>query len=115
MSVNAANLIKAVVPESEGRNVRILSQNMSDYRDPNFLSSDFPRGPSKLYITAESDDFDSLTISEWQAEGFDVEYLPMGAGGDEYVQKLRGLKGNQTTSFETFGIIGEPILCYITF
>jgi hypothetical protein len=110
MNINAANLIKAAVPESEGRNARIISQNMSDFRDPNFLSSDFPRKSPKLYLTAESDEFDAVTIAEWRAEGFDVEYLPMGNGGDEYLQKLRGLRGNQTSSFETFGIIGKPII-----
>ncbi|RFU81362.1 hypothetical protein TARUN_845 [Trichoderma arundinaceum] len=104
MNVSAANLIKAAVPESEGRNVRILSQNVSDHRDPDFLSKDFPRGPPKLYLTAESDDFDSVTIAEWQAEGFDVEYLPMGNGGEEYVQMLRKL-GGKTSSFGSFGII----------
>jgi hypothetical protein len=108
MNLNTAELIKAAVPEAEGRNARIISQNVSDNRDPNFLSSDFPRNPPKLYITAESDEFDAVTFAEWQAEGFDVEYLPMGNGGDEYLQKLRGLRGNQTISaFETFGIIGK--------
>jgi hypothetical protein len=105
MSIDAANLIKAAVPEAEGRNVRIISQNVSDHRDPNFLSKDFPRQPPKLYLTAESDEFDTITIAEWQAEGFDVEYLSMGNGGDEYLQKLRGLRGNEMGSFETFGIV----------
>ncbi|KAM0512099.1 hypothetical protein ACHAPE_009247 [Trichoderma viride] len=106
MNVNTAGIIKAAYPEAEGRNARIISQNAQDNRDPNFLSSDFPRNPPKLYITAESDEFDAVTFAEWQAEGFDVEYLPMGNGGDEYLQKLRGLRGNQTISaFETFGII----------
>lgn len=107
MNIDAAKLIKATFPESEGRNARIISQNVSDHRDPNFLSKDFPRRPPKLYLTAESDEFDAVTIAEWQAEGFDVEYLAMGNGGDEYLQRLRGLKGNETTSFETFGIVGK--------
>ncbi|KAK0756252.1 hypothetical protein N5P37_011167 [Trichoderma harzianum] len=105
MSIDAANLIKAAVPEAEGRSARIISQNVSDHRDPNFLSKDFPRRPPKLYLTAESDEFDAVTIAEWQAEGFDVEYLPMGNGGDEYLQKLRGLRGNEMSSFEIFGIV----------
>jgi hypothetical protein len=107
MNMDTAKLIKAAVPEAEGRNARILSQNVSDHKDPNFLSQDFPRQPPRLYITAESDDFDAVTIAEWQAEGFDVQYLPMGNGGDEYLKKLKGLKGNETTTFETFGIVGE--------
>ncbi|KAL7781561.1 hypothetical protein V8C37DRAFT_398153 [Trichoderma ceciliae] len=105
MNVNVAKLIKDAVPASNGRNARIISQNMSNYRDPNFLSKDFPLRPPKLYLTAESDEFDAVTLAEWQAEGFDVQYLPMGNGGDEYLQMLRGLRGNQTSCFETFGIV----------
>ncbi|TFA98385.1 hypothetical protein CCMA1212_009887 [Trichoderma ghanense] len=105
MSIDTAKLVKAAVPEAEGRNARILSQNVSDHKDPNFLSQDFPRQPPRLYITAESDDFDPVTIAEWQAEGFDVQYLPMGNGGDEYLRKLKGLRGNETSTFETFGIV----------
>lgn len=111
MSIDTAKLIKAAVPEAEGRNARILSQNVSDYKDPSFLSQDFPRQPPRLYITAESDDFDAVTIAEWQAEGFDVRYIPMGNGGDEYLKKLKGLRGNETATFETFGIVGMVNIC----
>ena len=40
-----------------------------------FLSNNFPHNPPRLYITAESDDFDDLTLQEWQDEGFDVGYV----------------------------------------
>ena len=64
MDVNIPDLIKAAVPESEGKNVRILSSNGPDHRDPGFLSKDFPHSPPKLYLTAEEDEFDPVTIAD---------------------------------------------------
>ena len=100
------NLVKAAVPESKGRNVRIISDNRPSHRDPGFLSKDFPRSPPKLYVTAEDDDFDELTLAEWRDEGFDVEYIPMGNGGEEYRQKIRSLSKRKMDPCTTFGIVG---------
>lgn len=113
MNLNLDNLVKRAVPESKDRNVRIVSDNMtgSNYRDANFLSKDFPRSPPKLYITGEGDDFDELTLAEWRAEGFDVEYFSLeSCGGSEgYVQKLKSLSGDGVGFCEKFGIIGERL------
>ena len=106
MNINIADLAKAAVPNAEGRNVRIISDNGPNHRDPGFLSNDFPRSPPRLYFTAESEDFDELTLAEWRDEGFDVEYLAMGSGGDEYRHKLRALSTRGLGPCETFGIIG---------
>lgn len=109
MNVNVPNLIKAAVPESEGRNVQILSDNMSHshHRDQNFLSKDFPRSRPKLYVTGESDDFDQLTLAEWRDEGFDVEYISMESCGDGYLRKIRSLSREDLGPCQKFGIIGE--------
>ena len=108
MNIDIPNLVKSAVPESEGRNARIVSDNWprSNYRDANFLSSGFPRAKPKLYITAESDDFDELTLAEWRDEGFDVEYLPMG-DANKYRGKLRSLSKKKMAPCETFGIVGK--------
>jgi hypothetical protein len=53
-----------------------------------FLSSDFPHPPPKLYITAEDEDFDELTLQEWRDEGFNVTYLAMGEGGRKFADRL---------------------------
>ncbi len=103
--MNINNIIKAAVPE--GRNARIISSCGPNYRDPGFLSKDFPRSAPKLYVTAESDDFDELTLAEWRDEGYDVEYIPMGSGGDSYVEKLRGLSRKKMGPCEAFGIVGR--------
>src|SRR5436190_18146805 len=106
MNVNIPDLAKAAVPNAEGRNVRIISDNRPSHRDPGFLSKDFPRSLRRLYFTAESDDFDELTLAEWRDEGFHVEYLPMGNGEDEYRDKPRELSRRGLGPCETFGIIG---------
>ncbi|KAH6892637.1 hypothetical protein B0T10DRAFT_547331 [Thelonectria olida] len=105
MNINVPNLIKSAVPESEGRNVQILSDNTSNHRDQNFLSGDFPRSPPKLYITGESDDFDETTIAEWRDEGFDVEYISMESCGDGYLRRIRSLSKGDLGPCEKFGII----------
>lgn len=111
MNLDLNNLVKRAVPESEGRNVQIVSDNMTgnNYRDGNFLSKDFPRNAPKLYITGEGDDFDEVTLAEWKAEGFNVEYFSMeSCGGTQgYVQKLKSLSGDGVGICEKFGIIGE--------
>lgn len=107
MNIDVPKLVKAAVPEAEGRNARIISENHPNHRDPAFLSKDFPHSPPKLYLTAESDDFDPLTLAEWRDEGFNVEYMPMGNGGDEYRNKLRTLSKKKMDPCQTFGIVGE--------
>jgi hypothetical protein len=72
-----------------------------------FLSNNFPHNPPRLYITAESDDFDDLTLQEWQDEGFDVGYVPLKEGGTEYGSTLDGLSRAGLGVGETFAIIGR--------
>lgn len=97
---------------AKGKNAVVLSQNSTNHNDPNFLSDEFPRNPPKLYFTAESDDFDAVTLAEWRNEGFDVEYVPMEDGGDEYVRKLERLAKRNLGPCETFGIIGTFYLVW---
>ncbi|RBR03554.1 uncharacterized protein FIESC28_11747 [Fusarium coffeatum] len=106
MNINIPNLIKSAVPEAEGRNVQILSDNRStNYRDGNFLSGDFPRNPPKLYITGENDDFDEVTLREWRDEGFDVEYISMESCEDGYLKKIKSLSRENMGPCEKFGIV----------
>jgi hypothetical protein len=109
MNIDLGNIVKSAVPESEGRNVRILSDNMtkSNFRDGNFLSKDFPRSPPKLYITGDDNDFDELTLEEWRDEGFDVEYIAMESEGNGYLHKIKSLSNEDLGPCEKFGIIGE--------
>ena len=94
------------------KNVAILSDNWTspttgmNHNDPGFLSDSFPRNPPKLYITAESDDFDAQTLSDWSAEGFDVSYIPLGDDVSSYLDKLRSLHRSKSLGpCEIFGIV----------
>ncbi|KAE9969557.1 hypothetical protein EG328_006800 [Venturia inaequalis] len=61
----------------------------------------------KLYITAETDDaaqFDQKTLKYWHEEGFDIEYVPFGNGGVEYVNVLKSLRVGLGMG-EAFGIV----------
>ncbi|KAI5861506.1 NTF2-like protein [Durotheca rogersii] len=73
--------------------------------DPGFLSSDFPRAPPRLYVTAESDDFDLAALGDWRGEGFDVEYVPMGPSENAYRETVEALSKKKMGPCETFGIV----------
>jgi hypothetical protein len=113
MDVSIPGVFEAAIPGSRGdiknKRVAIISDNMSgpNHNDPNFLSDEYPKTPPKLYITSEEDEFDAITLNDWKAEGFNVEYLSMGNGGKEYQAKLDGLRQTGLGPCETFGIVGK--------
>lgn len=106
-----------VLPErAKGRNAVVLSQNGGvNHNDPNFLSDDFNRNPPRIFITAEDNDFDMETVNEWMSEGFQVQYVPMGNGGDRYIEKLERMGKKKLGPCETFGIVGRSCLsvCWV--
>jgi len=109
MNINVPNVVNAALgDDAKGRNVQILSDNMTgnNRNDPGFLSKDFPRSPPRLYFTAESEDFDQVTLAEWRDEGFNVGYLPMGDDLDDYRRRLETLSRRGLGPCETFGIVG---------
>ncbi|KAI1206077.1 NTF2-like protein [Annulohypoxylon truncatum] len=105
MEINLPRIIDATMPNRGDRNIGIISSNGLNHNDPGFLSSEFPHSPPRLYITAESDEFDLLTLNEWKDEGFKVEYIPMGNGGNEYRMKLDSLRKANLGPCETYGIV----------
>ncbi|RYP71485.1 hypothetical protein DL771_004740 [Monosporascus sp. 5C6A] len=105
MEVSLPGLVSAAVPDRGKRNVGIISDNRPNYRDPGFLSNDFPKDPPKLYVTAESDEFDPLTLSEWRDEGFQVEYFSMDEGEKQYRAKLASLNRSDLGPCETYAIV----------
>ncbi|KAG8162843.1 hypothetical protein KVR01_007321 [Diaporthe batatas] len=108
IATNLANTVLANRGEQGQRNAVLVSQHGTNIRDPGFLSHDFRKtfhAPPRLYFTAEDDEFDSTTLSEWQNAGFTVEYFPMGKGGASYTKKLESLFSKPLEIGETFGII----------
>lgn len=59
-----------------------------------------------LLLTAETDDFDDVTLREWSDEGFEVTYVPLGNGGSEYVRRLHSIADKIVGVSETYAIVG---------
>ncbi|KAJ5101394.1 hypothetical protein NUU61_003616 [Penicillium alfredii] len=59
---------------------------------------------ARLCITAETADFDTETIQNWQDEGFDVVYLPYDGGGKEYENQLKSIKNGLGVG-ENYGVL----------
>lgn len=70
--------------------------------------SSVPRAPPKLFVTAETSDFDEITLQQWRDEGFDVEYLPLeNEGGQKaYLESLKRLYEGLGVS-DYYGIVGR--------
>ncbi|KAI0451383.1 hypothetical protein F5B21DRAFT_528051 [Xylaria acuta] len=97
MNINVPNLIDAAFPERDTRhrNAIILSENSGpNHNEQGFLSDAFPRGPRRLFVTAESDDFDEAYLRALRDEGFTAQYFGLGDGtsDDDYRRRLAGLK-----------------------
>lgn len=110
IATNLTNTVLANRGEQGQRNAVLVSQHGTNIRDPGFLSHDFRKtfhAPPRLYFTAESDEFDASTLTEWRNAGFTVEYFSMGKGGASYTRKLEALFSKPLELGETFGIIGE--------
>lgn len=73
-----------------------------------FISNSFNldnAGPARICITAETEDFDTQTLRDWQHEGFDVVYVAYGNGGKEYISRLNGVKEGLGVG-EQYAVIG---------
>ena len=56
--------------------------------------SSVPRTPPKLFTTAETSDFDEITLQPWRDEEFDLEHLLLEneRGQKPYIESLKGLR-----------------------
>ncbi|KAL9087221.1 MAG: hypothetical protein Q9165_006715 [Trypethelium subeluteriae] len=70
--------------------------------------SSVPRAPPKLFVTAETSDFDEITLQKWRDEGFDVEYLPLENDGGQkaYLESLKSLHNGLGVG-DYYGIVGR--------
>ncbi|KAI1738706.1 hypothetical protein F4680DRAFT_424682 [Xylaria scruposa] len=111
MNINVPNLINAAFPErdTQNRNAVILSENSGpNHNEQGFLSSSFPRNPHKVFVTADSDDFDEGYLRSLRDEGFAVQYLALGSGvgDDEYRAQLADLRNVAALGpCETFAVV----------
>jgi hypothetical protein len=63
---------------------------------------------TRVCITAETPDFDTAFIRQWQDEGFEVMYLPYNGGGKEYTSQLKSVKEGLGVGVNYAVIGGRP-------
>lgn len=69
---------------------------------------------ARLCISAETPDFDSVFLREWQDEGFEVVYIPYNGGGKEYEQQLRSVKEGLGVG-ENYAVLGAFLHSFTNF
>lgn len=62
-------------------------------------------GQLRLFLTAESADFDSITVQDWKDEGYSVTYMPFVGSKKEYIRKLHHL-ADPLELGEKYAIVG---------
>lgn len=63
-----------------------------------------------VFLTAETDDFDDVTLADWRNEGFVVNYVPLGNGGTEYIRRLHHFADTTCGVSEQYAIVGNSDL-----
>ena len=61
-----------------------------------------------VVLTADSPDFDQVTISNWEDEGYKISYLPYIGNKKEYLERLEKF-AQLLLSEEHYAIVG--VLC----
>lgn len=64
-----------------------------------------PPPPRRVVLTANSSDFDPVTIKNWKDEGYEVVYLPFPADRAEYIEQLKHLSDPLELG-EKYAIVG---------
>ncbi|KAI1173229.1 hypothetical protein F4777DRAFT_558497 [Nemania sp. FL0916] len=135
MEINLPNLLNTAFPDRnlQNRNAIILSENdgggssssshhhhqsssssttmnttnNGSSQQQNFLSQDFPPSVRKVFLTAESSDFDASSLAAWRAEGFEASYFGLGdVRRSEYNATLSNLAARANLGpCETFALI----------
>lgn len=59
-----------------------------------------------LVLAAETEDFDEEVAQQWRDEGFDVKYVPLLAGGMDFIRRVHTVGANFGVS-EQYAIVGE--------
>ncbi|KAK5126373.1 hypothetical protein LTR85_010609 [Meristemomyces frigidus] len=57
-------------------------------QDKSFFNSLNQTKTPNVILTAETEDFDEETTRQWVDEGFNVAYLPLLQGGNEYIERI---------------------------
>lgn len=76
-------------------------------QDPSFFNSLNKSKVVHVIIAAESDDFAEEVIQQWEAEGFNVIYVPFGNGGKDFVARIK-TAGEYVGVGEQYAVVGKP-------
>lgn len=75
-------------------------------QDPSFFNSLNKSKVVHVIIAAESEDFAEEVIQQWQAEGFNVLYVPFGNGGKDFVARVKYV-GDNVGVGEQYAVVGN--------
>ena len=77
-------------------------------QDPSFFNALNISKAVHVILCADSDDFAEEVIRQWQAEGFNVLYVPFGKGGKDFVERVRRTGDNVGVS-EQYAVVGKSL------
>jgi hypothetical protein len=92
--------------------IRLVVANMSfntpwfNQQDPSFFNALNKSKVVHVIIAAESEDFAEEVIKQWQAEGFNVVYVPFGNGGKDFVARVK-YTGDNIGVGEQYAVVGK--------
>lgn len=92
--------------------IRTFTADMSfntpwfNQQDPSFFNSLNKSKVVHVIIAAESEDFAEEVIQQWQAEGFNVLYVPFGNGGKDFVARVKYV-GDNVGVGEQYAVVGN--------
>jgi hypothetical protein len=75
-------------------------------QDPSFFNSLNKSKIVHVIIAADSDDFSEEVTEQWQAEGFNVIYVPLGNGGKDFLARIK-YTGDNIGVGEQYAVVGN--------
>lgn len=75
-------------------------------QDPSFFNALNKSKVVHIILAGESEDFADEVIKQWQSEGFNVTYVPLGKGGKDFVARIKSA-GENTGVGEQYAVVGN--------
>ena len=74
-------------------------------QDPSFFNSLNISKTHNILLSGETEDFAEEVTQQWRAEGFNVVYVPLLGGGNDYIDRIHNT-GNGFGPSEQYAIVG---------
>lgn len=75
-------------------------------QDPSFFNSLNISKTHNIVLSGETEDFAEEVSQQWRAEGFNVVYVPMLNGGNDYINRIHNT-GNGFGPSEQYAVVGN--------